>query len=60
MLSVAPVSVLLIAVIGMLVVAFSVARMTTEERRYRGPLTVSRTRTEAPVAPQPASHAHAV
>jgi hypothetical protein len=53
MLSVAPVSVLLIAVIGMLVVAISVARMAAEERRYRGPVTVSRSPRLAPRAPQP-------
>ncbi len=39
MLTVAPVSVLLLGVIGMLVVAFSVARMAAAERRYRGPVT---------------------
>ncbi len=59
MLDVAPVSVLLMAVIGMLVVAFSVARMSAEERSYRGPVTVSRPRTEAPRAPQPAGRARA-
>jgi hypothetical protein len=57
MLSVAPVSVLLLGVIGMLVVAFSVARMAAEERRYRGPVTVSRVPRMAPRAPQPVSHA---
>ena len=58
MLSVAPVSVLLLGVIGMLVVAVSVARMAAAERRYRGPVTVSRAvpRT-APRTPQPALHA---
>ena len=50
MLSVAPASVLLLGVIGMLVVAFSVARMAAEERRYRGPATTSRVQT--PQAPQ--------
>ena len=55
MLSVAPVSVLLLGVIGMLVVAFSVARMAAEERRYRGPVTVSPpTRAPAPRTPAPA------
>jgi hypothetical protein len=56
MLSVAPVSVLLLGVIGMLVVAFSVARMVAEERRYRGPVSVSRVPRTAPRAPQPAQH----
>jgi hypothetical protein len=59
MLSVAPVSVLLLAVIGMLVVAFSVARMAAEERRYRGPVTVSRATRTAPRAPQPVGSARA-
>jgi hypothetical protein len=54
MMSVAPVSVLLLGVIGMLVVAFSVARMAAEERRYRGPVTVSRTPQTAPHQPRPA------
>ena len=57
MLSVAPASVLLIGVIGMLVVAFSVMRMAAEERRYRGPVTVSRTPQTAPPAPRPLQHA---
>jgi len=56
MLSVAPISVLLCGVIGMLVVAFSVARMAVEERRYRGPVTVARVPQTAPKAPQPALH----
>jgi hypothetical protein len=55
MMSVAPVSVLMLGVIGMLVVAFSVARMTIEERRYRGPLTVARVPQATPQAPQPVS-----
>ena len=55
MLSVAPVSVLLLGVLGMLVVAIAVARMAAEERRYRGPVTVSRTRTEAPAPRAPQS-----
>jgi hypothetical protein len=59
MMDVAPVSVLLLGVIGMLVVAFAVARMAAEERRYRGPLTVSRSQTQAPQAPQPVGRAHA-
>ena len=54
MMSVAPVSVLLLGVIGMLVVAFSVARMAAEERRYRGPVMVSRTPHTTPRQPQPA------
>ena len=58
MLSVAPTSVLLLGVLGMLVVAFSVARMVVEERRYRGPLTVSHAAPQtAPRTPQPALHA---
>ena len=58
MLSVAPVSVLLLGVIGMLVVAVSVARMAAAERRYRGPLTVSHAAPQtAPRTPQPALHA---
>jgi len=57
MLSVAPASVLLIGVIGMLIVAFSVVRMAAEERRHRGPVTVSRTTHTAPRAPQPLQHA---
>jgi hypothetical protein len=57
MLSVAPVSVLLLGVIGMLVVAFSVAKMAAEERRYRGPVTAARVPQAAPRAPQPAHHA---
>jgi len=57
MMSVAPVSVLLFGVIGMLVVAFSVARMAAAERRYRGPVTVSRVPQTAPRTPQPALHA---
>ena len=57
MLSVAPVSVLLLGVLGMLVVAFAVARMAVEERRYRGPVTVSRPRVEAP-APRAPQSAH--
>jgi hypothetical protein len=57
MLSVAPVSVLLLGVLGMLVVAFSVARMAVEERRYRGPVAVARVPHTAPRAPQPAQHA---
>ena len=56
MLSVAPISVVLCGVIGMLVVAFSVARMAAEERRYRGPVTVTRTPQTAPSAPRPALH----
>ncbi|WP_155917861.1 hypothetical protein [Marmoricola sp. URHB0036] len=56
MLSVAPISVLLCGVIGMLVVAFSVARMAVEERRYRGPVTVTRTPQAAPSSPRPALH----
>ena len=52
MLSVAPASVLLLGVIGMLVVAFSLARMAAEERRFRGPATA--TRVQTPQAPQPA------
>jgi hypothetical protein len=56
MLSVAPVSVLLLGVIGMLVVAFSVARMAVEERRYRGPVALTRAPQTAPRAPQPVSH----
>ena len=62
MMSVAPVSVLLLGVIGMLVVAFSVARMAAEERRHRGPVTFSGARVQAPQAPrapQPASRARA-
>ena len=59
MMSVAPVSVLLLGVLGMLVVAFSVARMAAEERRYRGPVTVTGSRTQAPRAPQPASRVNA-
>jgi hypothetical protein len=58
MLSVAPVSVLMIGVIGMLIVAFSVARMTIEERRYRGPLTVARAPQTTPQAPAPATAQH--
>ena len=54
MMSVAPVSVLLLGVIGMLIVACSVARMAAEERRYRGPVTVFGSRTKTPPAPQPA------
>jgi hypothetical protein len=57
MLSVAPVSVLLLGVIGMLVVAFGVAKMAAEERRYRGPVTAARVPQTAPRAPQPAHHA---
>jgi hypothetical protein len=58
MLSVAPVSVLLLGVIGMLVVAVSVARMAAAERRYRGPVTVARVVPQtAPRTPQPALHA---
>lgn len=58
MLSVAPVSVLLLGVIGMLVVAVSVARMAAAERRYRGPVTtVARVPQTAPRTPQPALHA---
>ena len=57
MFSVAPVSVLLLGVIGMLVVAFSVARMAAEERKFRGPTTGARAHT--PGAPQPASRARA-
>jgi hypothetical protein len=57
MLSVAPVSVLLLGVIGMLVVAVSVARMAAVERRYRGPVTVVRVPQTAPRTPQPALHA---
>ena len=57
MLSVAPASVLLLGVIGMLIVAFSVARMAAEERRYRGPVTASRTPQTAPSAPRPLQHA---
>lgn len=57
MLSVAPVSVLLLGVIGMLVVAFSVAKMAAEERRYRGPVTASSLPLTAPRAPQPATRA---
>ena len=57
MLSVAPASVLLLGVIGMLIVAFSVARMAAEERRYRGPVTVARTPQTAPSAPRPLQHA---
>ena len=56
MLSVAPVSVLLLGVLGMLIVAFSVARMAAAERRYRGPLTVARIPQAAPRAPQPLQH----
>ena len=56
MLSVAPISVLLCGVIGMLVVAFSVARMAVEERRYRGPVTVARVPQTAPRTPQPSLH----
>ena len=56
MLSVAPVSVLMLGVIGMLVVAFSVARMAAAERRYRGPVTVAHVPQTAPRAPQPALH----
>jgi hypothetical protein len=59
MLSVAPVSVLVLAVIGMLVVAFSVARMAAEERRYRGPVTVSRVPLTSPREPQPVGSARA-
>ncbi len=59
MLDVAPVSVLLMGVIGMLVVAFAVARMAAEERRYRGPVTVSRPRAHAPRSPQPVGRAGA-
>ena len=57
MMSVAPVSVLLLGVLGMLVVAFSVARMAAEERRHRGPVILSGTRTQAPRTPQPADRA---
>lgn len=59
MLHVAPVSVLMLAVIGMLVVAFSVARMAAEERRYRGPVTFSRVPRTSPGAPQPVGSARA-
>jgi hypothetical protein len=59
MLDVAPVSVLLLGVIGMLVVAFAVARMAAEERRYRRPPTVSRSQTQSPRAPHPVGRAHA-
>ena len=59
MLSVAPVSVLLLGVIGMLVVAFSVARMAAEERRYRGPVTVARVpQTGAPQPRSPCTSEH--
>ena len=59
MMSIAPVSVLLLGVLGMLVVAFSVLRMVAEDRRYRGPITLVGARTaapQAPPAPTPASH----
>jgi hypothetical protein len=59
MLNVAPVSVLLLGVIGMLVVAFSVARMAAEERRYRGPVLISASPTRSPRTPQPAGRSHA-
>jgi hypothetical protein len=57
MLSVAPASVLLLGVIGMLVVAFSVARMVAEDRRYRGPVTASRVPQAAPQSPRTPQHA---
>jgi hypothetical protein len=57
MLSVAPASVLLLGVIGMLVVAFSVARMVAEDRRYRGPVTASRVPQTAPQSPRTPQHA---
>ncbi len=53
MLSVAPASVLLLGVIGMLIVAFSVARMAAEERRYRGPVTVARYAADGAQRPAP-------
>jgi len=56
MLSVAPISVLLCGVIGMLVVAFAVVRMAAEERRHRGPVTVARTPQTAPSTPRPVLH----
>ena len=56
MLSVAPVSVLLLGVIGMLVVAFSIVRMAAEERRYRGTVNVARVPQTAPRTPQPSLH----
>ena len=59
MMSVAPVSVLLLGVLGMLVIAFSVARMAAEERRYRGPVTLTGARTQAPRTPQPANRVSA-
>jgi hypothetical protein len=52
MLSVAPVSVLLLGVLGMLVVAVSVARMALEERRVHGHGVTARV--PAPRSPQPA------
>ncbi len=55
MLSVAPVSVLLLGVIGMLVIAYAVARMAIEERRQHGPVTVSRPRSQAPAPWTPQS-----
>ena len=55
--SVAPASVLLLGVIGMFVVAFSVARMAAEERRYRRPMAAARVLPQtAPRSPQPAQH----
>lgn len=57
MLDVAPVSVLLLGVFGMLVVAFGVVRMAAEERRARGPVTVLRVPTpSAPTAPRTLHH----
>ena len=58
MFSVAPVSVVLLGVLGMFVVAFSVARMALEERRYRGPVGVARGPHLAPRTPQPTHSAH--
>jgi hypothetical protein len=52
MLTVAPISVLLLGVLGMFVVAVSVARMAVAERSYRGPVMVARPVT-APRSPQP-------
>ena len=42
--SVAPASVLLLGVIGMFVIALSVARMAAEERRYRRPMAAASAR----------------
>ena len=51
------VGIILLGVIGMLVVAFSVARMVAEDRRSRGPVTVSRVPQAAPQSPRTPQHA---